>query len=170
MRFATIGMVLAFAIFAGFAVSAFFLPEPQMPGLTSEAEFMRGDVSATQNALALSGATLPGHDVFLKAYYICLTAFAVCASLVGARLFFRRQRGGRARGILMACNFPLLLAVCAAIYQSRYLHFWSQMNAGTHLWYVHQLRFSLTAALIAAALPALLAGLALRLMPGDKAT
>lgn len=170
MRFATIGMVLAFAIFAAFAASAFFLPEPQMPGVTNEAEFMRGDVSAARNAWALSGATLPGHDVFLKAYYMCLTAFAVCGSLVGARLFYRRQRGGRARGILMACNFPLLLAVCAGIYQSRYLHFMSQMPAGTHLWYVHQLRFSLSAALIAAAVPAIFAGLALRLQPGGGTT
>jgi hypothetical protein len=42
----------------------------------------------------------------------------------------------------------------------------SQMPAGAHLWYVHQLRYSLVAALIAAALPAIFAGIALRVTPG----
>ena len=89
MRFATIAMVLASAIFAAFAASAFLLPEPQMPGVTNEAEFTRGGVTAARSAWGLSGATRPGHDVFLRAYYVCLTAFAVAAmrSTLAARKF-----------------------------------------------------------------------------------
>lgn len=138
-----------------------------MPGITTEAERLREDVAAARSSWVSGGATLPGHDLFLGAYYVCLAVYAIGSSAVGARLLFRRHRGGRARAILVACNFPLLLAVCAAIYQSRYLHFMSQMPGGTHLWYVHQMRFSLLAGLIAAALPAIFAGLALRLAPAQ---
>jgi hypothetical protein len=163
MRFATISMTLVVALFLGLA---FFLPEPQLPGSPSESEYMRDHWDADHQNWLQSGYTLPLHaPLFLALYYASLAAFTIVAGFVAGRLHFRRHRGGRARAVLISCSFPLLLGLCAGIFQTRYLHFMCQYNEGTHLQCVQQLRFSLLMAMLSAALPAFLAGLALRLAP-----
>jgi hypothetical protein len=165
MRFATISMTLFVVFFLGLAI---FSPEPRLPGSPTESEYVRENWDADHQNWLRTGATLPMHTPFMVLYYVGLGGFTLAASAMAARLLFRRHRGGRARAVLVSCNFPLLLGLCAGIFQTRYLHFMCQYNEGTHLQYVHQLRFSLLLAIFAAALPACLAAIALRLAPGGQ--
>src|SRR5215213_7480092 len=106
MRFATITMLLVIALFTGMA---FLAPEPRLPGVPTESEFARERSADAVNA------TSPGlhESLFMLTYYAALVAFAGTASFLAVRLLFRRHRGGRARAILIACLFPLLLGLCA---------------------------------------------------------